>query len=153
MNFSFKKHSLPKVLWVHLLQMKKKEENWISISWITSPIGGYQATQRMMRVQPGACNLSSKNKTSVVLSWVERAHLSTRCIQRTNHPVIAVIQSKWRDENPFTHFEYSWSVSLYRWLLYLKEQNRDRLCINSLQSLSVTAFTPLLVPHALMNTQ
>lgn len=33
-----------------------------------SPIAGYQTTEKMMRVQPGACNLSSKNKTSVALS-------------------------------------------------------------------------------------
>lgn len=64
-------------------------------------------TQKMSSVQRGAWNLSGKNKTSVVLSWVERAHLSTRRIQGTSHPVVAVHTKRAKRRNPFTHFEYS----------------------------------------------
>lgn len=72
-----------------------------------SPICGFQTAQKIMRVQRGAWNLSGTNKTSVVLSCVERAHLSTRHIQRTSHPVVAVHTKRVERRNPFTQSEYS----------------------------------------------
>lgn len=66
-------------------------------NWVSSSTQKKQKTSSYLRlirrwwVQHGARNLSGKkNKTSVVPSWVERAHLSTRRIQRTTHPVVVV---------------------------------------------------------------
>lgn len=60
-------------------------------------------------------------------------------------------KSEWKREkkNPFTRSEYTWSVFLLKWRL---EQNGEKLCINSLQTLTVVAFTAPFVRRVSKNT-
>lgn len=78
-------------------------------------------------VQHGARNLSGK-KTKQVLCRVELKEPTCRhaAFREQVIQLLPFIQNEWREENPFTHSEYSWSVSLLRWLLFEGKQNRRK---------------------------
>lgn len=76
-------------------------------------------------MEPG---ISQAKKTKQVLCRVELKEPTCRhaAFRKQLIQLLPFIQNEWREENPFTHSEYSWSVSLLRWLLFEGKQKRRK---------------------------
>lgn len=93
-----------------------------------------------------------QNKCWAKLSWksppVDTAHSENK-----SSSCLPFAQSKAERRNPFTHSEYSWSVSLHRWLLFERTKTEKGRVLIHFRHRQPWLFTPLFVSHALMNTR
>lgn len=70
-----------------------------------------------------------KKEASVVLSWIERAHLSKRCVQRTSHPIIAVHKARFKGGGIHSFTLNTVEVCFSADECHLTGQNRESLCV------------------------
>lgn len=107
-------------------------------------------SQKILSVQRGAWKLPGKNKTSAALSWVERAHLSTRSIQRQVIQLLRFIQPREEKKSIHTPWMLLKCVSLQLTVIWMN--NREKGCVLIHFRPCQSLFTPLLVPHSLRDT-